>query len=381
MNITRLDKLSKLVSSNLKRKPKILIDPKDILRITANQSDKNIDLNMDIDVDEWALTEDLEKEITNLSENKNLSIEEKILNIYQKLCKDYTYDDNVLSYIKKYEDDSFGLPDFYGRNTNDNWKKNRATHNRRNCYEISRLLAQAIKELVKNDGISSSYDVCILWDEALTHYFVGLISNEYAVTLDLDDFNQIKDLTRMKTGLTLEGIKILEDPTEKFSKALQNVNDGRSPSAQEHIENMRANEEIKKNKENEYIESDDYKFIKYAIETLIKDYQLDSQGLFEYMKEIIDTKIGPATRKKVWKKIEDDNNNNTKRYTRCLVVNIEDTNYVIDVEGKDINNIFYKIDDNIMSGANPVYIPYKNLVRPWDEKNGVLNDEDRYDGR
>lgn len=384
MNITRLDKLSKLVSSSLKRKPKILIDPKDILRITGNNYNQNIDFNMDIDVDEWILNEKLQKEIANISADRHTNIEEKILNIYQKLCEDYTYDDNVLSYIKKYEDDSFGLPDFYGRNTTEKWKENRTKHNRRNCYEISRLLAQSIKELIKNAGISSNYDVCILWDEALTHYFVGLTSNEYCVTLDLDDFNQIKDLTRMKTGLTLEGVRVLEDTNGKFTNVLQKINKGRSSSAQEHIENKREIETEKENKtiDSDETESDDYKFLKFAIETLVNDYNLDSQGLFEYMKEIVDTKIGPATRKKVWKQIDVDNGDTTvKRYTRCLVINIDDSNYVIDVEGKDIDSIFYEIDENMMAGPDSTFIPYKQLNRPWDEKNGVINEEDRYDGR
>jgi len=38
----------------------------------------------------------------------------------------------------------------------------------------------------------------------------------YSLAIDLDDFFRIKDLTRVKTGLTLEGITILEDDKDKF---------------------------------------------------------------------------------------------------------------------------------------------------------------------
>lgn len=33
-----------------------------------------------------------------------------------------------------------------------------------------------------------NFNVCILWNKDLTHYLVGLASDEYSVTLDTDDF-------------------------------------------------------------------------------------------------------------------------------------------------------------------------------------------------
>jgi len=41
--------------------------------------------------------------------NKELSNEEKILLVYEKLCYDYVYDDNLISYIQKVDDDIFSL--------------------------------------------------------------------------------------------------------------------------------------------------------------------------------------------------------------------------------------------------------------------------------
>ena len=46
-------------------------------------------------------------------------------------------------------------------------------------------------------------------------------------------------------------------------------------------------------------------FCKKAIEILNKKYHLDSQGIFEYMKEILDIKLGKENRAKIWKRIEE----------------------------------------------------------------------------
>ena len=132
-------------------------------------------------------------------------------------CYDYVYDDNLISYIQKVDDDIFSLPDWYGRNVDKEWEKNREKHNRRICFELSRYLVESLNELFKND---ENYNSCILWNKNLTHYFVGLTSNEYSLAIDLDDFFRIKDLTRVKTGLTLEGITILEDDKDKFKNVL-----------------------------------------------------------------------------------------------------------------------------------------------------------------
>lgn len=123
MDISKLNKLSKLVTMETKRKPKIMLDPKRIGRIIASKNSQNIDINVNIDVDDWIITDEIKTFIENLNINENLSTEEKILAIYEKLCIDYVYDDNVLSYMKKYDEDEYGLPDFYGRDTNEEWKK------------------------------------------------------------------------------------------------------------------------------------------------------------------------------------------------------------------------------------------------------------------
>ena len=48
-------------------------------------------------------------------------------------------------------------------------------------------------------------------------------------------------------------------------------------------------------------ESEEVSFLEKAVE-ILKEDGLDSQGIFEYMKEIIDISIGKENREKIWKK-------------------------------------------------------------------------------
>ena len=375
MNFNRIGKLDELLTNDLKRKPTIILDPnpEQSYRISGTAND----LVIGIDADEWVIPDELKPFIIEVAEN-NVSDEEKILKVYQKLCEDYTYDDNILSYIKKNDDDTFFLPDEYGRETDASWKENRQKHNRRNCFEISRILAKSITEVVKLSGNAKNYDVCIIWDEANTHYFVGLACNNYYVSLDLDDFTQIKDLTRAKTELTLEGIKILEDTNDKFGKVIKEINRDRAKIAKEYMQEKiqmlnsdDSKDESKVKAEDDSI-SDNKRFLQYAIQILKEDYNLDSAGIYEYLKEIVDTKLGAKFRKKVWKEIEN-NPGKGKRYTRCLIVNIEDSSYLIDVTKDSPNEIFQQFDERELEKQESKIIPFKEMTRDWNK--------DPYDGR
>ena len=363
MNLNRISKLSELVTNKNKRKPTIVVDSKDNNTFSVFGSTSGININ--VDTDRWSISEELKLFIEELCKDSNDSIEEKILKIYEKLCEEYTYDDNVLSYIRKNDDDTFFLPDEYGRDTDSSWKAKRQQHTRRTCFEISRILAKSISELLKISGYSKKYDVCILWDEAVTHYFVGLACDDYYISMDLDDFTQIKDLTRMKTGLTLEGIVVLEDNNNKFNSVLRRFNSNRGKIAKTFIEDKYKSEEKKKNEFNSEIFSDDIEFIKYTIQILREEYDLDSTGMFEYIKEIVDTRIGARSRKKYWKEVESNLGVGT-RYTRCLVITIDDISYIIDVTKKDPTEILRRADEEEMSQLKPFNIQRKWKFDPYD---------------
>lgn len=347
-DIAKLIKLNELVTRTFRRKHIIVLNPEG-----KQGNEENLNFNTTYDVAEWKLSEKIQKFIEELLQNNELSKEEKILAIYEKICQEYIYDDNLISYIQKIDDDQFSLPDWYGRDVGPEWEKNREEHNRRVCYEVSRYLAKALIELFKEN---KDIDICIFWDKGLTHYFVGLTSSEYNITLDVDDFNNIKDLTRIKTGLTAQGIKILTDKYGKFKAALDKFNDGRCPEAIQKVEQDIASDT--NNKDYEQIEEpDEILFLKYAIEKLKDEHGIDSQGLYEYIKEIVDVTLGSQARKKMWKEIRGANNQQT-RYIRCLLLNINSQEYIIDVD----KMVVRPFDEAELKKEAREFIPYKELL-------------------
>lgn len=325
MNIEKLNKLNNLVSLFFRRKHTTILNPKD------KEKEDSTSLNTEYDAVEWEIEdEDIRIFVKQLFQNNQLSDEDKILSIYEKICQKYIYDDNLISYIQKQDDDSFSVPDGYGRATNQEWKKNREQHNRRVCYELARNLAESLTELFQNN---EDFNICIFYDKGLTHYFVGLTCSEYSITLDPDDFSNIKDLTRIKAGLTAQGIKILQDKENKFTNALNKFNEGKSNDSINKIETEIDNVQstLKTYSDNQITEPEDIIFLRNAIQILKEKYDIDSQGLFEYMKEIVDIKLGPEARKKVWKILKE-NDNRTTRCVRCLLVNVDGQDYIIDVD-------------------------------------------------
>jgi len=379
LNIGKLIKLNNLVSLSFRRKHIIVLNPE------GEKGKKDLNANIIYDKAEWKIPGEVQALIEELAQNSELSNEEKILTIYEKLCKDYVYDDNLISYIQKIDDDSFALPDWYGRDVGEDWEKNREQHRRRVCYEVSRYLAKSLSELFKDD---KNFNVCILWDKGLTHYFVALSSNEYSVTLDLDDFNNIKDLTRIKAGLTAEGIVILNDSTGKFKGALDKFNEGRCKDAikkmeqdisdsnidsKERSHHEESDSNIDSKEPSHHEENDNIEFLKNAIEILKDKHGIDSQGIYEYIKEIVDVTLGPQARKKVWKEIYE---NGTTRYIRCLVLDIDNQKYIIDVDKVEIR----PFDEEELKREDRDFIPYKEILSK-ELQNFRSRKETRYNGR
>lgn len=120
IDIEKLIRLNKLISVHFRKKHIIVLDPKQ-----REECGDNEELKEDIiyDPTEWTLPEKLHTYVENLSEENQLTNEDKILLIFEKLCKDYVYDDNLISYIKKVDDDVFSLPDWYGRDIDHEWEK------------------------------------------------------------------------------------------------------------------------------------------------------------------------------------------------------------------------------------------------------------------
>ena len=280
----------------------------------------------------WEIEEPVKKLVDKLKLDSTLNFEQKLLEVYKYICLNYVYDDNVLFFFRKDlsdpENPIYIACDWYGRIIDDKWVEKRKKHNRRICYEFSRCFAKAINELIENDN---ELEACVLGLMDNTHYVVGLTGKEYSAVLDLDDFNKVKDLTRLKLGLSLDGINILRDENGKLKKVVDDYNNDKLKELPEITE---AKQKLKNNDIKKYIEK--------TVE-IFKSHHLDEQGFMECMKKIVeDEEIDPD---KIWKEVK---STGEKRYVRCLIIDLDNKKYLIDSVDQTFSQIdLDKLDKNI----------------------------------
>jgi len=262
----------------------------------------------------WELEDSIQDLVDKLVKDKSMELEDKILSIYNHICLNYVYDGNVLYFFRRDASDINNIKyiavDWYGRIVDEKWIENRKKHNRRICYEFSRFFAKAINEVLEPQDKLEAF---MIGDKENLHYAVGLTGEEYSIILDLDDFNKLKDLTRLKLALTLEGIKILRDNSGKFQKFIDKFNENKLKELVE-VEEL---EQQLRGKDN----------IKYFnnILKILNDYEIDPQGIFEYMRIKIENE--EIEIEKIWKEVKSDGE---KRYARCLIFNFESKTYLLD---------------------------------------------------
>ena len=286
---------------------------------------------LEFDIVKWEMEKPVQEFVNSLILNKSISLEEKIIKVYEFICLNYIYDANVLYFFKQDKKDPSNIKyipaDWYGRIVGKEWFEKRQAHNRRICYEFSRFYAKAINTLINNE---EDLEAVIVGDKENTHYVVGLTGKKYSVILDQDDFNGIKDLTRLKIGLSIRGIHVLRDETGKFKKAIENFN-------KDKLEELPEIELAKKTlKENNLIA-----YFNACINALNK-FHIDSQGFFEYIRFLIE-ETGIKV-EKIWK---EDKKNIEKRYERCLYFKYENETYLLDSISKTLTVVdLEKLDED-----------------------------------
>ena len=288
---------------------------------------------IEYDTVKWEMENGINKLVEKLLKETSMSFEEKVLEVYKYICLNYVYDANVLYLFKRDDSDINNIKyiavDWYGRIVGKDWIEKRQKHNRRICYEFARFYAKAINVLL--DG-NDKLEAFMLGDKENLHYVVGLTGEEYSIILDLDDFNSIKDLTRVKFGLTIKGIKILRDESGKFKQVVDKFNEGK----RDEIEEI---EEAKKNLK-------DKNLIEYfnKVAQILKNKNIDSQGFFEYIRAIVENE--GIKIEKIWK---EDKIAPEKRYERCIIFELDGKTYLIDsieqvifqTEKEDIDTKFF----------------------------------------
>ena len=179
-------------------------------------------------------------------------------------------------------------------------------------------------------------EAVMLGDKENLHYVVGLTGNEYSIILDLDNFNKIKDLTRIKLGLTINGIMILRDDSKKFENIIKKYNENK-------LEDLREVEGLKANSE----KIDVMKYL-YKVVDILNLYNIDSQGFMEYMRSKIEQE--GIEIEKIWKEAKD---GGEKRYIRCLMFDYQDKTYILDSIEQKLLLINRENFDNKMFITNP----------------------------
>lgn len=313
MNDEYIKNFYKELSQELEGDYKIIIEP------NRNLTEDWIEY----DQVKWELDEPIQSLVNKLLKDNILNFEEKILKVYEFICLNYIYDVNVLYFFKRDTSDlnntKYIAVDWYGRIIDEKWKENRKKHNRRVCYEFARLYAKAINELLKGNH---NLEAVMVGDKENLHYVVGLTGNDYSVILDLDNFNKLKDLTRLKLGLTINGITILRDDFGKFQKALDNFNKDR-------LDELAEVKEI----EEKFKGKDDIKYFKSVID-ILKKYNIDSQGFFEYMRAKIEQE--KIKIEKIWKEVK---GSSERRYLRCLIFSFNYKTYLLDSDEKTLSEV------------------------------------------
>lgn len=282
---------------------------------------------IEYDTVKWEIEEKIQGLVDTLQKDETISLEDKIIKVYEFICLNYIYDANVLYFFKRDISDpaniKYIVADWYGRIVGQDWIEKRKNHNRRICYEFSRFYAKAINTLI---GGNTELEAFILSDKENTHYVVGLTGKDYSIILDQDDFNSIKDLTRLKMGLTIKGIHILRDETGVFKKTVDQFNNDR-------LVELKEIEELKKQLKEEDIITYFHESIK-----VINKYNIDSQGFFEYIRFLIEE--SGIKIEKIWK---EDTKAIEKRYERCLYFELDNKIYLLDSIDKSLTTV--KIED------------------------------------
>ena len=154
------------------------------------------------------------------------------------------------------------------------------------------------------------------------HYVVGLTGKEYSAILDLDDFNSIKDLTRVKLGLTIKGLKIFRDESGLLTNALKEYNQNKLDELNEI-----------KDAENTIKNTSTIEYFKKVAE-ILREHNIDSQGFCEYLRSLIEKE--EIEIEKIWKEVKQDQE---KRYSRCLLFEYNSNTYLLDSVDKTIEKV------------------------------------------
>ena len=301
-------------------------------KLKINPADHEIinDLRIEYDYIPWEAENDsIIEQLSKIENFDNLSFIDRILQLHLLVCKHFVFDD-FCYFLGRYDKEKNVclIDQKYGRNPNSRWIEERKKHNRRICFELSRYVAVRIKQIANEEC-----DVFLVSDEYESHYGTAVVSNDFMITIDTDDFIKGEDLNRVKLDLEIKGITIVSDENGVVIQAVEKENKNRKTKKDFEHE---LEENSNKNNELEWI---------YTL--LGRINVTGNDGVFKYMEPILNIKGYEP--KKIWQK-------NGDIYDQTLYIAWGMKYLVIRASGMEILNS-KKFFDNIQDGT---YLPNKN---------------------
>ena len=300
------------------------------IKLNPEENEQITDSRIEYDYIGWNAEDDfILYEINKIKNEEHLSLIDIILKIHFMVCNYFVFDD-FCYFLGKFDKEKnvCTIDEKYGRNPNNKWLEARKKHNRRICFELSRYVAYRIKQLANEEC-----DVFLVSDEYESHYATAVISNDFMITIDADDFIKAEDLNRVKLGLEIKGITIISDENNIVSDALERINLNRKSKKD-------FDQEVKEDAQ----KKDDFEWIQILLD---KIYSIGNDGVFKYMVPILELKGYEP--KKMWVKDVD-------KYIQTIYMNWNMGYMVINSLGIEILSE-RAFCDNIHDGK---YLPNKN---------------------
>ena len=157
------------------------------------------------DEPEWSINSELEEAVFGSMPN-DLSLEEKAIYIYMKLCKELVYDEGYM-----YRD-KIG-PDSYSSEFSKEKQESIKPGSKVTCFEFSRICAKMINQL---EGDIEA--VLVLQGNNKGHMFTGFYTDNVSVNLELTNNDPMNDITRANAGMELRGISANSDRKKILSE-------------------------------------------------------------------------------------------------------------------------------------------------------------------
>lgn len=147
---------------------------------------------------DWNVNPEL-KDVIFKNMPQELSIEEKAIYIYMKLCKELVYDEGYM-YREKIG------PNSYSSEFSKEKLESIKPGDKVTCFEVARLSAKMINFL---DGDIEGVIVCQGYNKG--HFLSGFYTDNISVNLELTNNDPINDITRARAGISLRGINANSD--------------------------------------------------------------------------------------------------------------------------------------------------------------------------